>query len=165
MLVLFDLDGTLISSYMDEPDRAYDRWRVLPGRVERLAALRAEGHALGVATNQAGVAFGHVTEEQVRARLRRVLAALELPPTTPVEACFGHPDSPDPHYRKPELVACRKPRGWMLRRLIERVPGARADTTLYVGDRPEDRLAAENAGVGFRWAEDFFAGASPAPEA
>ena len=56
MLVLFDLDGTLISSYMEAPDRRYDAREVLPGRREKLARLLIEGHRVGIATNQAGVA-------------------------------------------------------------------------------------------------------------
>lgn len=156
MLYLFDLDGTLISSYMDNPDRNYHRWEVLPGRHERLAVLRAEGHRLGVATNQAGVAFGHVTEEEVMSRIAKVLRVLDLPDDTPVEACFGHPRSPTLRYRAIELVDCRKPRGTMLRRLIERVPGAVPNACVYIGDRPEDQQAAADAGVGFYWAEEFF---------
>jgi len=37
MLILFDLDGTLISAYMDNPDRQYHRWHILSGRRELLA--------------------------------------------------------------------------------------------------------------------------------
>ena len=156
MLYLFDLDGTLISSYMDNPGRTYDLWKVLPGRRERLAELREAGHALGIATNQAGVAFGHVTEAEVMARIAKVLRSLELPEDTPVEACFGHPNSPKMHYRSKELVECRKPRGTMLRRLIDRVESAHPSRTVYVGDRPEDRQAASDASVEFVWAEEFF---------
>ena len=91
MLLLFDLDGTLISAYMDAPGRNYDDWAPLPGVRERLAALQAEGHRVGIATNQAGVAFGYVTEADFRRKLGAVLAALDLPPETPVEVCFAHP--------------------------------------------------------------------------
>ena len=71
MLYLFNPDGTLISSYMDAPDRAYDRWTVLPGRRERLANLRKAGHGLGIATNRAGVCFGHPAAPGANAALRR----------------------------------------------------------------------------------------------
>ena len=42
MLYAFDLDGTLISSYMDNPGKDYHTWSVLPGRVEMLRAARGE---------------------------------------------------------------------------------------------------------------------------
>ena len=73
MIFLFDLDGTLISSYMDAPGRAYRSWHVLPGRVELLAALRAAGHTVGIVTNQAGVAFGFIRETDFEAKITLVL--------------------------------------------------------------------------------------------
>ena len=84
MLFLFDLDSTLISSYMDAPGRAYQSWHVLPGRVERLATLRAAGHTVGIVTNQAGVAFGFIREADFEAKIALALERLELPPDTPV---------------------------------------------------------------------------------
>lgn len=155
-LVIFDLDGTLISSYMNNPDRDYDRWEVLPGRREKLAELIAAGQRVAIATNQGGVAFGHVTEDHAYARVARVLESLGLPPETPVEICVGHPDSPRQRYRRPEQVECRKPRGTMLRRLVEETPGAGPESSMYVGDRPEDQQAARDAGVGFAWEHEFF---------
>lgn len=156
MLYLFDLDGTLISSYLDRPGRVYDQWEVLPSRRERLAELRAAGHTVGIATNQAGVAFGFVTEDQVREKIGRVLEALGLPADTPYTACFGHAQARLPQYRAPEQLACRKPSGHMITEMLERFPEAAAEGTVYVGDRPEDRAAAEDAGVAFVPAEAFF---------
>jgi D-glycero-D-manno-heptose 1,7-bisphosphate phosphatase len=155
MLLLFDLDGTLISSYVEAPGRNYHGWVPLPGVRERLAALQGEGHRLGIATNQAGVAFGHVTEAEFRHKLGAVLAALDLPPETPVEVCFAHPRARLARYRDPERVAGRKPSGRMIWRLAERFPADAADGILYVGDREEDAAAAA-AGIPFRWAEEFF---------
>jgi D-glycero-D-manno-heptose 1,7-bisphosphate phosphatase len=161
MLYLFDLDGTLISSYMDAPDRAYDRWRVLPGRVARLAELQAAGHTVGIVTNQAGVAFGHVSEARVEAKIAAVLAALGLPPDTPVAVSYGHPHARVRRYRDPALVARRKPSGAMLRELAAAHSAAAAGGVHYVGDRDEDRAAATDAGAAFTPAEAFFAGAAP----
>jgi D-glycero-D-manno-heptose 1,7-bisphosphate phosphatase len=78
MLPIFDLDGTLISSCMDTSDRDFNNWHVLPGRVERLQQLRREGHRMAIASNQAGVAFGFVSERAVLEKLQRVLVALCL---------------------------------------------------------------------------------------
>ena len=52
MLYLFDLDGTLISSYMDNPDKNYDTWEVLPGRKAMLNRLLMRGDTMCVITNQ-----------------------------------------------------------------------------------------------------------------
>jgi D-glycero-D-manno-heptose 1,7-bisphosphate phosphatase len=161
MLILFDLDGTLITSYMDLPDREYHTWEPLPGRRERLAELLAAGHQLGIATNQAGVAFGHVSEDEVHARLREVLRALDLPADTPVQACFGHPNARLTRYRRAEQTRCRKPDGHMLREIMRAYPAAAAEGVIYVGDRPDDEGAARDAGVHFAPAEPFFL--DPAP--
>jgi D-glycero-D-manno-heptose 1,7-bisphosphate phosphatase len=164
MLFLFDIDGTLISSYMDSLDREYDRWKVLPGRRQRLNQLLAEGHQLGVVTNQAGVAFGYVTEDQVHAKLRKVLGSLNLPETTPIAVCFAHPKARSPQYRDPSEVSRRKPSGAMIRELISRYPDDAADGVLYIGDRPEDAEAAANAGVQFVPADTFFSEEFQLPE-
>lgn len=156
MLYLFDLDGTLITSYMDNADRDYHHWSILPHRVEVLAKLLVEGHQLGIVTNQAGVAFGHIQEREVTERLSRVFIALGLPQDTPVQASFGHAKSHKPAYRTPEMLLRRKPSGQMIREHMMHYPAAAAEGVLYVGDRPEDQAAAEDAGVAFQWEHDFF---------
>ncbi|HUS17518.1 MAG TPA: HAD-IIIA family hydrolase [Chloroflexia bacterium] len=161
MLKLFDLDGTLITSYMDNPDRAYDRWHVLPGRVARLAAERAAGHQVGIVTNQGGVAFGHVREQHATAKIAAVLQALQLPADTPVAVCYADPRSKNPRYTAPAQVARRKPSGAMIRELVAAYPEAAADGVLFVGDRPEDAAAAMHAGVAFVWADAYFAADAP----
>lgn len=156
MLAIFDLDDTLISGYMDEPDQAYDRWHVLPGRGERLAELLATGHTIGIVTNQGGVALGYMPEEQAYAKIAQALDTLGLPADTTVAMCFGHPESQDPRYNAPEVVARRKPSGTMIREIIAAHPTAAASGVIYVGDRPEDHAAAANAGVPFIHAEQYF---------
>lgn len=159
MLYIFDLDGTLISSYMRNPGRVYNEWHVLPGRQERLAALLQEGHIVGIATNQAGVAFGYVTEAQVEAKIAAALIALGLPQDTPYQACYGHERGRLTEYRGEARRICRKPSGHMIRELMARFPQAASEGVMYVGDRPEDKASATDAGVEFQWAEDFFAAA------
>jgi D-glycero-D-manno-heptose 1,7-bisphosphate phosphatase len=161
MLFLFDLDGTLISSYMDAPGRAYERWEVLPGRRERLAQLVADGHQLGIVTNQGRVAFGRATEEQANDKLAAVLRALDLPASTPIAVCFAHPNARLRRYRDPVEAARRKPSGAMIRELMAQYPAAAG--VVYVGDRPEDEGAALDAGVTFVPAEIFFSSAYELP--
>lgn len=156
MLYLFDLDGTLISGYMDRPDRDFTQWAALPGRQEYLAQLRIHDHQVGIVTNQAGVAFGHVTEADVSTKLLAVLTALNLPLSTPIRVCYAHPTAPLAAYRDPALLARRKPSGAMIREMVALYPEQAAQGVLYVGDRPEDEAAARDADVTFAWARDFF---------
>lgn len=169
MLYLFDLDGTLITSYMDAADKNYNLWELLPGRLACIDSLVERGHTVGVVTNQAGVAWGHFTESDVRYKLHQVATALKfdgviifdggVPHRTgrgglPVWVCYHDQRSPDPRY----WIGAhrRKPSGTMIREAgYERV--CPLDQILYVGDRPEDEAAAKDAAVQFQWAHAFFA--------
>src|SRR5688572_15078053 len=122
MLYLFDLDGTLITSYMDRPDRDFMQWAALPGRRECLAELRTDGHQVGIVTNQAGVAFGHISELHVSVKLIAVFSALDLPLSTPVTVCYAHPSATIERYRDPAEVARRKPSGAMIREFAAYYP-------------------------------------------
>ncbi len=154
MLLIFDLDGTLIESYMERPARDYAPVTVLPNRRERLAERLAEGDTIAIATNQAGVAFGFVTEADVERKLAAVLVALGLAADTTVAACYNHPKARIPRYRRED--ARRKPGGGMLEEIIAAHPDAASGGVLFVGDSAADKQAAEAAGVSFQWASDFF---------
>lgn len=157
MLYLFDLDGTLISGYMDNADKDYNRWEVLPGRVEQIAALRAVGHRVGIVTNQAGVAFGHIAPPQFYRKWEAVCRAFGLPSEhTLIAVCFAHPQAKISYYAHPAECARRKPSGRMIRELMDERPDDAAQGVLFVGDRPEDEAAAADAGVPFAWAQEFF---------
>lgn len=172
MLYIFDLDGTLISGYMDNPDRDFDNWQVLPGRQETIARLVHLGHDVAIATNQAGVAFGHTMEQDVVRKLGRVAMALGFAsvwifdggqgyragwdaPALHAFVSYGDARSRDRRYQD---ASRRKPSGAMIREAIAEFPAAAADDVLFVGDRPEDQAAATDAGVRFEWAERFFHG-------
>jgi D-glycero-D-manno-heptose 1,7-bisphosphate phosphatase len=151
---------------MDTADRNYNIWEVLPGRLERLRNLDGP---FGIVTNQAGVAFGHITESDVRYKLHQVAIALGwmgvelhdggLPVKTrevgplPVWACYAHPKARNPRYRIGHER--RKPSPNMLREAMD-WGGFSSDQTIYVGDREEDEQAAKAAGVRFQWAHIFF---------
>jgi D-glycero-D-manno-heptose 1,7-bisphosphate phosphatase len=76
MLYMFDLDGTLISSYMDTESRDINDWHVLPGRKEALLDIKRSGARVAIITNQAGVAFGHTAEVEVIEKFSQVLYQL-----------------------------------------------------------------------------------------
>jgi D-glycero-D-manno-heptose 1,7-bisphosphate phosphatase len=155
MLYVFDLDDTLIRGYLTEPRIPYEQVEVLPRRREFLAQLTERGHQIAIATNQAGVAFGFISEDEVHDKIRRSIQALGLPEDTPCAVCFAHPKSRDARYSDPAEVVRRKPSGRMIRELMEQT--GQFLVPYFVGDREEDRLAAEDAGVRFADAETFFA--------
>lgn len=154
MLYLFDLDGTLITSYMDNPDRAYHRWEPLPGRAERLGQLRAEGHSVGVVTNQAGVAFGHINEKDWTQRKMPAICREFGLLAQEVAYCLAHPRGNFPWNKRSDCLR-RKPSGAMIREMMEHFH-ADQDDTLFIGDMESDRQAAAAAGVEYMDHADFF---------
>lgn len=164
-LYIFDLDGTLVEDHLEErdgklvpvEDTPYTQPVPLAGARERLAALRARGARVSIATNQGGVALGFQTKAEAEARLSNaalVLGLLEPGPSVTFHMCLAHPNADDPKYRTEKALECRKPNGGMLR-LAFRQQGIVAGASLFVGDRATDRMAAEDAGCDFMWAEDF----------
>ncbi len=155
MVFLFDLDGTLISSYMDTPNKDYTQWHLLPWRKQVIEKLVKQGHVIGIVTNQAGVGLGYITEQQVQERMTRVLHELHIP-EAPWEACFAHKAARSAKYNNPKELARRKPSGVMIRELLRRYPDQASQGAIYVGDSPTDEQAARDAGVRFEYADSFF---------
>lgn len=154
MLYLFDLDGTLISGYMDNPDKDYHTWHVLPGRVERLAQLHNADHHIGIVTNQGAVAFGYIQPRDAERKLIAAIDALGIP-FAPLYVCYADKRSANPIYQDDSR---RKPSGMMIREAIadyEQWYGLSPEV-IFIGDRQEDRDAALDAGVRFVWSNDFF---------
>lgn len=177
MLYLFDLDDTLISGYMRAADRNYNIWEPLPGRLAKLTQLAELGHAIGVVTNQGGVAWGHISESDVRYKLHQVAKAFgfrgaaiydggvehrtgvyTLPSGgqdyLPIWVCYDDKRGSDKRYR---FEGRRKPSGAMIREAAAECGySLHLPEVLYVGDREEDEAAAKSAGALFQWAHIFF---------
>ncbi len=151
MLYIFDKDGTLVGNPgPGRPANHIDEQRLLPGVAEKCAALVTQGHSLAVASNQGGVAFGFISYDQARALVEH---AAGLIGARWAHFCPHHPKGSIKKYRGES--ECRKPRPGMLLDLMAWA-GCGPEETVFVGDREEDRLAAEAAGVRFEWAVDFF---------
>jgi D-glycero-D-manno-heptose 1,7-bisphosphate phosphatase len=150
-LYIFDVDGTLVrtKSGKEFRDGAAD-WELLPGRKEVLAALKARGAKIGLATNQGGVAFGYLDEEGV---WDAMLALAREVGADALRCCPFHPGGTVPRFRQDSPD--RKPRPGMLLGIMGEL-GVTPGRTLMVGDRDEDRGAAGAAGCDFAWARDFF---------
>jgi len=163
-LVIFDIDGTLTEikpeilarkPRMVSPDN-FGEQQPKPGVVDRLAELQSEGVGIALATNRGGVAWGFTTLEKAEA-LAREAAELCGVPNARVYICPYHAKARGPRAVR-EYAAdndCRKPNPGMLLEAMEDA-GVSPAETLFVGDFETDQQAAENAGVRFSWAEEFF---------
>jgi D-glycero-D-manno-heptose 1,7-bisphosphate phosphatase len=158
MLYMFDIDRTLIRSFLREGgDRSiFDLVEVLPGRREKLAALADEGARFALVTNQGGVAFGYQTTRQVFDKLGVIVAAFNAFYLRPVSVhyCFTHPKATVEAYKVDS--ARRKPGPAMLLEALE-AHDVNGLASVFVGDMDTDQQAAEAAGVRYVDAAEFFA--------
>lgn len=99
-------------------------YRAVPGALQALRRLRGQGHRLWVVTKR----------ERLRLRQRLVQAQL---PASLFEGIFCNDDVPEP---KPS-PRCFEP--------IAAALGRAPDRPIYVGDRDDDRAAAQAAGIEF----------------
>jgi HAD superfamily hydrolase (TIGR01662 family) len=132
--VLCDRDGTLIVDvpYNDDPALV----RPLPTVRHGLARLRAAGIAVGIVSNQSGIARGRLTEDDVVRVMGRVDDLLG-----PFAAVVWCPHGPD------DGCACRKPRPGLLLRAVEELD-LDLERSVMIGDALTDIRAGQAAGVG-----------------
>jgi D-glycero-D-manno-heptose 1,7-bisphosphate phosphatase len=137
--VFLDRDGTLNENpEWGEYTKRSEDLRPLPGVPEALARLGEAGFLLVVCTNQSGVAYGKLTEDDVRsvnARLAGFLAARGVE----IDGFFFCP-----HGRE-STCDCRKPRPGLYLRAAEEL-GIDLARSWGVGDAPRDLEAARAAG-------------------
>ncbi len=151
-LVIFDVDGTLVTTKSGETFRkTADDWQWLPGRKEKLGNVFKQNVVLGIATNQGGVAFGYMEEGLIAKEIDRLASEALI---GWVEICYTHPNACIPEYYHANDPR-RKPGPGMLLQIMQYTQIGPIHT-LMVGDRPEDEQAAQNAGVAFAWSTDFF---------
>lgn len=154
-LVIFDTDNTLTTTKSGRTFRtSEDDWQWMPGRLAKLAELKRAGVRLAVATNQGGVAFGHLQEQPLLKELLRMMEEGGMP-IGGLYVDYTHPYAHIDQYRAES--GRRKPEPGMLLEAMRDFE-AEPDETLFVGDRPEDEEAARAAGCAFQWAETFFNG-------
>ncbi len=131
--ILFDRDGTLVEDvpYNGDPDKV----RPTPAAARALALARRSGLAVGVVTNQSGIARGLLTPAQVHAVNRRVEELLG--PFDVWRMC--------PHGEEDDC-ACRKPAPGMIDSAAAEL-GVLACQCALVGDIGSDVEAARAAGA------------------
>ncbi|MBN1173310.1 MAG: HAD-IIIA family hydrolase [Micromonosporaceae bacterium] len=131
--VIFDRDGTLVQNepYNGDPARV----RLVSRAAEALAQLRGAGLKIGLTTNQAGIARGLITADQVRAVNNR-LGDLVGPFDT-VRVC--------PH-DEGDRCLCRKPQPGLILAAAADL-GIPPEELVMVGDLGADIGAARAAGA------------------
>lgn len=136
-LILLDRDGVI---NFDSPEyvKSPSQWQPLPGSLEAIARIRNAGYLVGLCSNQAGVARGRLTADDLDAIHAKMTAALTGVGGALNYAayCKHHPDA---------RCECRKPRPGMLTEAM-RALGVTAHDTLFVGDSLSDVQASLAAG-------------------
>ncbi|WP_119730652.1 HAD-IIIA family hydrolase [Thermomonospora amylolytica] len=131
--VLFDRDGTLVRDvpYNGDPEKV----ELMPGARQAVELARRRGLAVGVVSNQSGIARGLLTREQVDAVNRRV--AELLGPFGTWQIC-PHGDG--------DGCGCRKPAPGMVERAAAELR-VRPHECVMIGDIGADVAAARAAGA------------------
>jgi len=116
------------------------------GAIEAIRFLNERGYLIFVVTNQAGIARGYYTEDQLGSFTRRVGEQLAAA-NARIDAfyfCPHHPTEGEPAYRI--TCECRKPSPGMLLRAMREWP-VKLTGSFMIGDRQTDLEAATAAGV------------------
>jgi D-glycero-D-manno-heptose 1,7-bisphosphate phosphatase len=142
--VFLDRDGTVIRDldYLGDPDKI----EFLPGAVEALRSLHAQGYLLVVITNQSGVARGFFDEaacQEVGRRFKETLDAAGVP----IAASYYCPHLPGAPVQEYDRVCdCRKPSKGLFEKAAREL---RIDfsSSWAVGDMLRDLEPAKNLGA------------------
>jgi len=142
--VFLDRDGTINVEvgYLSNPEDL----ELIPGAARAVARLNDAGFVVVVVTNQAGVARGYFTEEDVIAVNRRMVEVLQQEGARidGIYYCPHHPEFGGETYRKD--CECRKPNTGMVKRAIADLD-IDVSRSYVVGDHMGDVLLGINSGA------------------
>jgi len=141
--VILDRDGVLNrKASRARYVRTWDEWEWLPGAREALSILAEAGYRVVLVTNQAGIARGAMTENDL-ADIHEHMKADAAEAGGRIDAIYHCPHGWD------EGCECRKPRPGML---FQAQRGLNLDLsrTWFIGDDERDAQAADAAGCPFQ---------------
>lgn len=161
--VIFDRDGTLTETASGAKfPKTVDDQQWMQGRLEKLKELHAQGVHTAIVTNQGGAAWGIFKPEEMDAYLHKQVWQAEM---SGVFVCYHDTsekarasDRTEKALTVPDLYKGhdrRKPGPGMLIEAMDAFEVG-AHEVLYVGDRQEDKAAAEAAKIDYAWAWEFF---------
>jgi rfaE bifunctional protein nucleotidyltransferase chain/domain len=135
--VFLDRDGTLIEhvEYLSEPEKV----RILPGVLEGLVKLRANGFRLVMITNQPGIGMGYFTREDFF-RVNRVLLKAASKVGVVFDKIYFCPHSPV------EGCSCHKPRTALVERARDEL-ALDLSRSVVIGDTTLDMALAQALGM------------------
>ncbi|MCC8368059.1 D-glycero-beta-D-manno-heptose 1,7-bisphosphate 7-phosphatase [Xenorhabdus sp. PB61.4] len=143
--VFLDRDGTINidHGYVHE----IDNFQFIDGTIEAMLELKKMGYALVLVTNQSGIARKMFTEDQFLQLTEWMDWSLadRGVDLDGIYYCPHHPEASDEHYKK--TCDCRKPQPGMLFD-AQKTLHINMAASYMVGDKIEDMLAANAAGVG-----------------
>ena len=143
--IICDLDGTVRTSKPAPFPRRPEEIRILPNRRETLRRYADDGWILLGITNQAGVAMGQLSEQDVRDCIDRTVELLGV--DIDVRYC--------PHRAGGTHCWCRKPMPGLGVQLIQEYELDRTQC-IFVGDRKSDAEFAKNVGFQYQDQAEFF---------
>ena len=143
--LFLDLDDTVRTSKRGPcPNRPEDQ-EVLPNRYDKIHDYKKRGYKIIAITNQGGIGLGYMTDKQCQDCLKdlddRLGGAFDKMYYAPAPPKAKHP--------------LTKPNPGMIHR-AQKEMNIDLSKSIMVGDRDSDKGAAQNAGVRFKWAKDFF---------
>lgn len=145
--IFLDRDGTI------NIDHGFvhqiDDFQFIEGTIEAMQELKKMGYALVVVTNQSGIARGKYTEDQFMQLTEWMdwsLADRDVE-LDGIYFCPHHPQGSVAEYT--QVCDCRKPQPGMLLSAQQQLDIDMA-ASYMVGDKREDMLAAQAAGVGHK---------------
>jgi len=157
-VLYLDLDGTVRKGF-DELGKFVNKAEdveLFPRMRERLLSYRQQGWRIVAVSNQGGIALGKAEYDDVMNAIYRTYdlcgGLFDF-----MFTCQHHPDATDPELAH---CFCRKPKMGMLVMAVEALCVNYKELypphlALMVGDREEDRLCAESAGVKFMYAQEW----------
>lgn len=141
--VFLDRDGTINVDYGYV--HQIDDFHFIDGVIDALLQLKKKGYLLVLVTNQSGIARGYFSEEQFL-QLTEWFDWSLADRGVDFDGIYYCPHHPEGQGEYREDCDCRKPKAGMF---TQAIADLNIDPTqsIMVGDKLEDLLAAENAGV------------------
>ncbi len=143
-VIFLDRDGVINERAREhEYIKRWEDFKFLPGAMEAIQLLKKSGCRIFIITNQAGIARGFMTEEdvkQIHANMQQELAKRGAA----VDGIYYCPHGKD------EGCPCRKPNPGLLLRAAEE-HGIHLADALFIGDDEKDMLAGQRAGCKTIW--------------